>query len=65
MPTYKIVRKFQRSNVEDELIAEGLSLEEAQEHCQDPETSSRTCTSREGRERTEEYGAWFDAYYEE
>ena len=65
MSTYRIVRKYQRSDVADETIDEDLTLEEAQAHCNDPETSSKTCRGREGLERTERFGAWFDSYYEE
>jgi hypothetical protein len=61
--TYKIVRHFFKQ--ENEVIKTGLTLEEAQEHCSDPETSSRTCTKRAGLRRTEERGPWFDGYAEE
>jgi len=64
MPTYKIVRKYQGDHP-DELVDENLTLEEAQAHCSSKETSSRTCTSKEGRARTREFGEWFDCYYEE
>lgn len=64
MSTYRIVRKYQ-GNHEDEEIDTDLTLEEAQAHCQDPETSSRTCTSKSGLARTRLKGPWFDAYYEE
>lgn len=60
--TYTIVRFFQRDNVENVIIKTGLSLEDAQEHCEDPDTSWRTCTSEEGNERTRVYGPWFDGY---
>jgi hypothetical protein len=63
--TYKIVRKYLRQDVESQEIDSGLSLEEAQEHCSDPETSYKTGTHREGLNRTEEFGPWFDCYYEE
>ncbi len=39
------------------------TLEEAQRHCNDPETASETCTTEEGKDRTKTYGPWFDAYY--
>jgi transcription elongation factor Elf1 len=68
--TYQIVRCYFNdwyhfNDWSHHIIKSGLTLEEAQAHCGDPETSSRTCTSAEGRERTELYGAWFDAYEEE
>jgi hypothetical protein len=65
MSTYKIIRKFQSDLVEDQELQGGLTLEQAQEHCSDPETSYRTCTSQEGKERTEQFGPWFDAFYPE
>lgn len=40
------------------------TLEEALAHCNDPETSSRTCTSDEGLELTSSIGSWFDGYTE-
>ncbi len=60
METYKIVRFYQRDANARETIKTGLTLEEAQEHCSDPETSSRTSTSDDGTR-----GPWFDGYYEE
>lgn len=65
MPTYEIVRFYQRSDLGAEVLQTGLTLEEAQEHCNDPETSSRTATSDEAEARTAEFGAWFDGYREE
>lgn len=66
MTTYKIVR-FYRDN--DELngtvVARGLTKEQAQAHCNDPETSSSTCTQAEGKLRTEQFGPWFDGWTEE
>lgn len=43
-------------------IKTGLTLEEAQAHCQDPETSSRTAKSAAARRVTKRHGAWFDGY---
>lgn len=65
MTTYKIIRFYQRDDQPKRVIKRGLTLEEAQAHCRDPETSSSTCTSSEGRRRTEERGPWFDGYDEE
>jgi hypothetical protein len=47
-PTYSIIRF--RFNAENEVIREGLTLEEAQEHCNDPATHG---------------DGWFDGYEEE
>jgi hypothetical protein len=62
---YKIVRMYLDRNRRNRTIKRGLTLEEAQEHCKDPETSSRTCTGYRARKRTEQYGPWFDGYTEE
>lgn len=58
--TYKIVRKY--FNGEDKLISEGLTLEEAKEHCSDDESSSKTCSAQTAQENP---GVWFDVYYKE
>lgn len=62
---YKIVRMFRREGVPSKVIKRHLTLEDAQAHCQDPETSSRTATSAAAKALTEKYGAWFDGYEEE
>ena len=51
--TYKIVRKYRDNAHPDhnKTIRTGLTLEEAQKHCNDP--------------ATHEPGVWFDCYYEE
>ena len=60
MATYQIIRFFQEAD--NEVIDTGLTLEEAQEHCNDPETSSSTATSDAAEYITETWGAWFDGY---
>ncbi len=62
--TYKIVRFFLR-DYPKETLQTGLTLEEAQAHCASLDTSSRTCTTREGKKLTRERGEWFDGYYKE
>ena len=57
---YKVVRCYRDHS--RRTIATGLSLAEAQAHCNDPETSSATCTSAAGVRRTRKMGPWFDAY---
>jgi hypothetical protein len=63
METYMIFRSF--FDGDKEVIETDLTLEEAREHCQDPDTSSRTCTDPELVAMTEERGDWFDGYEEE
>lgn len=58
---YKIVRHFMRSNRKLVLFT-NQTLAMAQSWCGDPETSSRTCTSAEGKARTRRCGPWFDGY---
>lgn len=57
-PTY-YVKRFYR-DCAAEVIKEGLTLEEAREHCSNPETCSDTCSDGEG-----DKGPWFDGYGEE
>ena len=59
---YAIVRYY--FNGGKRVIAKGLTLEEAQAHCQDPETSSRTATSAAAKARTRRMGPWFDGFTE-
>ena len=64
--TYTIRRNYFNSSKHDPVVLEtGLSLEEAQAHCKDPNTSSRTCTDPAMLEHTAKYGPWFDSYFEE
>lgn len=64
--TYKIVRSyFNYAKYPRRTIATGLTLEEAQAHCQDPETSSSTCRKAKNVRRARERGPWFDGYEKE
>ena len=58
---YKIVRFYHKSN-KKVTIAKGLTLAEAQAHCRNPETSSKTATTYAARKRTETKGPWFDGF---
>jgi len=52
MNTYKIIRFYYPSlNKDNEIIQEGLTLQEAQEHCQQDDTKQE--------------GIYFDGYIEE
>lgn len=64
MSTYKIIRGYQES-YRKQTIKTGLTLDEAQAHCRDPETSSSTCTTKPAKQRTASFGPWFDGYTEE
>ena len=60
---YKLVRcYFSGDKIE---LDTGLTLEEAQEWCADPETSDRTCEGAVAKERSIARGPWFDAYDKE
>ena len=62
MPTYRIVRMYFERDASSRTIERGLTLEQARTHCNDPETSSSTCTSKTGKARTKRRGPWFDGY---
>jgi len=63
--TYSVIRFYEDSSIDRVTIATGLTLQEAQEHCSDAETSSSTATSEEAILHWEEHGSWFDGYREE
>lgn len=66
MPTtYKIIRTFFNNDTKPRVVRHHLTLAEAQAHCRDPETSSRTAVSASARARTRRLGPWFDGYSEE
>lgn len=62
--TYRIVRMY-RDGHPSRTIKSGLTLEQAQAHCSDPETSSSTATSAAAKRRTAQRGPWFDGYDDE
>ena len=62
--TYKIVRHFFNTN-RKRTIDTGLTLEQAQAHCSNPETSSSTATGAAAKARTRKHGPWFDGYSKE
>lgn len=62
MQLYKIVRMYFRDEIKTKVIKKNLTLEEAQKHCSDTETSSSTCELPKNKKHTERFGAWFDGY---
>lgn len=61
--TYRTVRYYQ--NRPSAILAVDLTLEQAQEHCSNPETSSTTCETKEMKAHTDLHGPWFDGYEKE
>jgi hypothetical protein len=59
---YRIVRSYEGGT--RRVVARGLTLSEARQHCSDPETSSSTARSAVARARTRRIGRWFDGYEE-
>lgn len=63
MSTYRVVRYYRESQaMNGTVIKSGVSLEEAQAWCNDPESSSVTATSEAAQWITEQFGPWFDGY---
>lgn len=60
---YRIVRFYQFKG--RQTISSGLTLHEAQAHCQDSETNSSTAKGAAAHRRTETHGPWFDGYERE
>lgn len=64
---YKIVRYYQ-NNRKPRVMRRGLTLKQAQEHCNDPETSSKTKGNPGARKLANmdaEQLHWFDGYTEQ
>lgn len=57
---YKIIRFHKKGG--RKTIAKGVSLSYAKSHCSHSETSSSTCTGRNGKAYTRRHGEWFDGY---
>ena len=63
MSLYKVVRFFLKSE-DTKVIKHFLTRKEAQDHCNDPETSSKTCKLEANKKIKRSRGAWFDGFYE-
>ena len=61
---YKITRWYFKRPGYRRTIKTGLSLEQASEHCKEPETNSSTAASATARARTRRVGPWFDCLEE-
>ena len=58
---YQIIRYYNTS-YKSRVIVSRCTLAEAQAHCNNPQTSSMTCTTSAGKARTRKLGQWFDGY---
>ncbi len=63
--TYRIIRMFARKASSRRGLPTGLTLEQAQAHCRDLNTSSSTAWKTSAIQRTKRYGPWFDGYEKE
>lgn len=63
--TYKITRYYSNKKWLNEVVKTGLSLTDAQKHCQDPETCWLTAVEPANKRRTVLHGEWFDGYSKE
>lgn len=61
---YNIIRFYRDSVQRRRFVKRVPTLALAQEHCKNPETSSRTCTNANGKRRTRRCGPWFEGYEE-
>jgi len=59
---YRIVRFYKDRPAQRRGPPSGLTLEQAQEHCKDLNTSSSTAWKTSAINRTKRYGPWFDGY---
>lgn len=63
--TYCIVRFYKDAGHKRTIIKTGLTLQEAKEHCSDPETDSKTSTQAFPAGALENQGPWFDGFEKE
>ena len=62
METYTIVRFFQR-HYNQRIVHTGFTRAEAEAHCSDPETSSRTAAQPAGVRRTRDHGKMISSVF--
>ena len=56
----KIIRFYAKGRART--LHRGLTLEQAEKHCADPETSSKTAVLPLAKARTARLGDWFEGY---
>ena len=62
---FKIVRVYFTPSINKRTLQRGVTLEEAQAHCKNPESSSTSCTLSSRKAITKRMGPWFDSYEKE
>jgi hypothetical protein len=62
--SYRVVRFYFNKPGYRRTIIDRCTLAEAQAHCNNPDTSSRTATSTSAKACTRRNGPWFDGYEE-
>ena len=62
--TYTVTRKFFDS-IPPQVLAEGLTLQEAREMCNAPDGSSLTCVDNYLVLMSQRLGSWFNSYTED
>ena len=60
MDYYKIVRFYEKKG--KRVINPRCTLAEAKQHCSDPESSWKTCTTASAKAITRRNGPWFDGF---
>jgi hypothetical protein len=63
--TFRIYRFYKDEKCKRQILKTGLTLEEAQAHCNGPESRWNSCTTEEGHALTAKCGPWFDGYDED
>jgi hypothetical protein len=57
--SFDIIRFYAAKNKRKKVLKNVSTEKEAIAYCDDPELSSETCTSKEGKARTRKHGTWF------
>lgn len=62
--TYDVRCYFKDDHTPSRIVETGLSREQAEAICQDPDNNSKTTTTSEGKAVTRKYGEWFFGFTE-
>jgi hypothetical protein len=59
---YQLVRFYSNAGIRRRVLDTHLTLAQVQAHCQNPDTSSSTTSTKTGKDRTRKVEPWFDGY---